>query len=139
MDDIFDDLQAEFLCFKENSNFRLHRQNSDTGVNNYGYRLADFCTDNDLFIIKGRGDMNSSNVTCKNVSTMDYFVSSLSVIPMLQCLHVHEFCELFSDSHNPVSLDMEVAYWYKSSDSSTDTTERTKLWDAEKVQTFISF
>ena len=67
------------------------------------------------------------------------FLSSLSVIPMLQCLHVHEFCVLFSNSHNPVSLDMQVGYWYTSSDSSTDTTERTKLWDAEKVQTFISF
>ena len=65
MDDIFDDLQSEFLCFKENRNFRLHRQNFDTGVNNYEYRLVDFCIDNDLFIINGRGDTNSSNVTCK--------------------------------------------------------------------------
>ena len=65
---------AEFLCFKENSNFRLQSQNSDTGVNNYGYRLVDFCIDNNLFIINGRGDTNSSNVTCKNVSTVDFFL-----------------------------------------------------------------
>ena len=58
---------------KKNSNFRLHRQNSETVVNNYGYRLIDFCIDNDLLIINGRGNCNSSNVTCKNVSTVDYF------------------------------------------------------------------
>ena len=31
-----------------------------------------------------------------------------------------------------------MGYWCTSSDSSTDTTERTKLWEAEKVQTFNS-
>ena len=31
---------------------------------------------------------------------------------------------------------MQVGYWYTSSESSTDTTERTKLRDAEKIQTF---
>ena len=49
---------SEFLCFK-NGNLRLHRQNSDTRVNNYGYRLIDFCIDNNMHIINGRGDGNT--------------------------------------------------------------------------------
>ena len=93
LNDIFEELQSEFLCFK-NSPFRLHRQNSDTGVNNFGYRLVDFCIDNDMFIMNGRDDSNSSDVTCKNVSTVDYFLLSPTVISMSECLTVHEFCEL---------------------------------------------
>ena len=51
-----------------------------------------------MYIINGRGESNSSDVTCKNVSTVDYFLSTPTVIPILECLTVHEFCEIFSDS-----------------------------------------
>ena len=138
MQDLFDKLQSELSCFEKNSNFRLHRQNSDTGVNNYGYRLIDFCIDNDLLIINGRGNSNSSNVTCKNVSTVDYFLSCPSVFSTLEDLYVHEFCELFSDSHNPVSLDVKLGHFNKSYDSNTSTTDQTKLWDNENIHKYVS-
>ena len=78
MQDLFDELQSEFSCFEKNSNFRLHRQNSDTGVNNYG--LIDFCIDNDLLIINGRGNSNSSNVTCKKCKRSGlFFIISLCI------------------------------------------------------------
>ena len=51
MRDLFDELQAEYSLLETNGKFRLHRRNSDTGVNNYGYRLIEFCIDNDLLII----------------------------------------------------------------------------------------
>ena len=137
LNDIFEELQSEFLCFK-NSPFRLHRQNSDTGVNNFGYRLVDFCIDNDMFIMNGRGDSNSSDIICKNVSTVDYFLLSRTVISMSECLTVHEFCEFFSDSHKPVSLVVKIGYCHTCPDISIDKTQRTKLWDAEKAQTFIN-
>ena len=38
LQDLFDELQSELSSFEVNHNFRLQRQNSDTGVNNYGYR-----------------------------------------------------------------------------------------------------
>ena len=39
MRDLFDELQAEYSFLETNGKFRLHRRNSDTGVNNYRYRL----------------------------------------------------------------------------------------------------
>ena len=116
---------------------RLHRQNSDTRVNNYGYRLIDFCIDNDMYIINGRGDGNSSDVTCENVSTVDYFISTASVIPIVECLNVHECCKIFSDSHKPVSLVAKLGYRHTRTEHDTNLTPQTKLWDAEKAQTFV--
>lgn len=43
--EIFEELQAELSYFENNNRFVLHRQNSDAGVNNYGYRMIDFCKD----------------------------------------------------------------------------------------------
>ena len=50
----------------------LKRLNEDECVNNYGYKFIEFCTDNSLLIPNEKLD-GSSKVTCKNVSTVDYF------------------------------------------------------------------
>ena len=44
MSDLYDDPQSDILYFEEN--VTLHRQKPDSGINNYGYRLIDFCRDN---------------------------------------------------------------------------------------------
>ena len=74
----------------------------------------------------------------KNVSTVDYFLSSPSVFSTLEGLYVHEFCELFSDLHNPVSLDVKVGHFNIGYDSSKSTMDQTKLWDTENIHTFVS-
>ena len=46
MSDLYDDLHPDISYFEENSLYvTLHRQNPDTGINNYGYRLINFCRD----------------------------------------------------------------------------------------------
>ena len=50
--EIFEELQAELSYFENNDRFMLHRQNSGAGVNNYGYRMIDFCKDNNMYIRK---------------------------------------------------------------------------------------
>ena len=57
---------------------------------------------------------------------------------MLEGLYVHQFCELFSDSHNPVSLDVKVGHFNIGYDSNTSTIDQTKLWDTENIHTFVS-
>lgn len=80
--DVSDEWLSEFSYFKENNNFRPLRQNSDTGLTNYGYRMIDFSIGNDLLIINRRGNTNSGYVTCTNVITVDFFFK----LPR-QCFH----------------------------------------------------
>ena len=58
-------------------NYRVLRQtvisDSETGVNNYGYRMIDFCIDSYLLIINGRGNDNSGSVTCKILAQWTIF------------------------------------------------------------------
>ena len=64
---IFDDFQIP-----------LHRFVKDTHVNNFGYKLVEFCKNNDLYLVNGRvgSDKAVGGLTCKNSSTADYVVAS---------------------------------------------------------------
>ena len=48
---VFEELQAELSYFENNNRFRLHRQISDAGLNNYGYRMINFCKDYSMPIV----------------------------------------------------------------------------------------
>ena len=90
--EIFGELQSDMAYFDESEYFSLHRQNSDLGVNNYGYQMTEFCKDNNLYILNGRCNEDSGKTTCKSVSAIDYFVSSPNILPLLQHLYVHDLC-----------------------------------------------
>lgn len=137
LDEIFEELQSDLLYFEDSNNFKLHRHNS-LGVNNYGYKLTDFCMDNNLYIVNGRGGHESCKTTCKNISTIDYFLSSPNNFPLLQCLYVHDFCELLSDSHNAVSLTFKIESIKSCSVTKESISEKPKMWDPEKADAFIN-
>ena len=79
------------------------RKSLDKSVNNYGYKLIDFLKTNNLFILNGRtpGD-NIEKPTCRNASTVDYFVCSPSLFDSVIELCVDDFCCMYSDVHCPV-------------------------------------
>ena len=89
-EDITNEYEQEISYFEGNKNVKLKRTNADTGINNYCYKLIDFCKTNNLFILNGRvgvdGGMGSH--TCKNISTVDYFISSAQLVPYLNDLFV---------------------------------------------------
>ena len=76
-EDITNEYEKEISYFEGNENVKLKRTNADTGINNYGYKL---------FIL---------NLTCKNTSTVDYFISSAQLVPYLNDLFVGEFVKCF--------------------------------------------
>ena len=116
----------------------LHRRNSDGDINNYGYRLTEFCRDNSIYILNGRTKGNSdTRNTCKNVSTVDYFLVSPEMFKYVDSLTVSDFCELLSDVHNPVSLTLNISHTTQSV-RSDNYTERIKLWDSEKCENFVT-
>lgn len=64
---------ADILQCFETCNIPLGRNNSDRKTNAYGYHMTEFYKSNNIFILNGRFSQNSSNLTCKNSSTVDYF------------------------------------------------------------------
>jgi hypothetical protein len=67
-------------------------------------------------------DKNKGDLTCKYNSTLDYLLAS----EMLNKFEV-DFCNLYSDVHNPVSFSLS------SSTQATDENHSTvKLWCTEK-------
>lgn len=121
-------------------NVPLSRKSVDKSVNNYGYYLLDLCKNHDLFLLNGRlgKDYVNPRLTCKNKSTIDYFISSAPVFPVLQNLEVHEFSDLFSDAHSPVALTLKVNYESpaRNTESKTDT-QRCNLWNPTKSDNFV--
>ena len=139
MSDLYDDLETEIAFFEENcSHVTLHRQNTDSGMNNYGYRLTEFCRDNSIYILNGRtnGNRDICN-TCKDVSTVDYFLVSPEMFKYVDNLTVSDFFELLSDVHNPISPTLNISHTLQSARSNIHT-ERIKLYDCEKGENFVT-
>ena len=135
---IFEELLSDMDYFDESEYFSLHRQNSDLGVNKYGYQMTEFCKDNNLYILNGRCTIDSGKTQCKSFSAIDYFVSSLNILPLLQTLYVHGFCPLLSDSHNAVSLVMTVLCSQVKTTSAENIKKQPKLWWPEKTDAFVN-
>ena len=74
--------------------------------------MLEFCKNNNLFILNGRigSDYTAQKLTCKEKSTVDYFLSSANIFEYLKGFHVMEFNSLFSDAHCAVSLTLNLRY-----------------------------
>ena len=119
----------------------LDRKSADESANAYGYSLLNMCKNNDLFILNGRigSDFTCPTLTCKNKSTVDYFISSAHILPIIKDLRVHEFSCLLSDAHSPVSLSIDVNYKRKESKPKCNSTFiKQKLWESEKSEAFVN-
>lgn len=95
LDIVFEELREERKGFDtESSSVTLNRNNCDTVISNYGYKLIDFCKCSSLYILNGRtkGDLPRGKCTCKNVSCVDYFICSSSLLCSVLCLNVIDYC-----------------------------------------------
>ena len=90
----------------EKCNISLERNSADTKTNAYGYQLINFCKNNNVFILNGRLEHSGPKLTCKNSSTVDYFVSTSFNFDIFSSITTHEFDSLLSDAHCPVSLTL---------------------------------
>ena len=80
--DLYEEI-TNVLKYFESYYIPLDRNNTDNTVNSYGYKLLDFCKNNNIFILNGRlgTDHSQPSLTCKNSSTVDFFLSSAHVLP----------------------------------------------------------
>ena len=128
-------------CFEYN-NVPLKRKSADTSTNAHGYQMLDFCKSNDLFILNGRfgEDKISPKLTCKDSSTVDYFISSAYNFAHIAALKVFDFSPLYSDAHCPITLHIgkcpQTIPPYKEINACITPKMKMKLWDKEKKDLF---
>ena len=77
--------------------------------------------------------------TCKDKSTIDYFLSTPNLFGIFTNLKVLEFNPLFSDVHCPVSVSIGITDTKLSCEVKKKTTveEKINLWDSEKSNIFV--
>lgn len=77
LNDILDE-STEFFDKLRLYNVPVERKKADKTVNTYGRQLLELCKNNNLLILNGRIDQGNiePKVTCKNRSTIDYFLTT---------------------------------------------------------------
>ena len=136
------DENTRTLNFFDISNIPLTRQNADNSINTYGRNLIDFCKNNNIFILNGRlnNDQLVPKLTCKDSSTVDYFISSACIFEQINEFEVHEFSNLYSDAHCSLTLPLNTSLAVNDRSKITKGQGRTdapKLWDANKSDLLV--
>ena len=89
------------------------RSTADRNLNMYGNSFLEFCRNNNLFIMNGRigSDFTQPKLTCKERSTVDYFIASSSILENIQDFNVIDFNCLFSDAHCALRLTLLLKHY----------------------------
>ena len=135
------DESEEIMYYFEQNQISLKRTNTDQMINCYGNQMLDFCKTLDLFILNGRlhPTMQSMKLTCKDKSTVDYFLSTAMMFTRLQNFQILEYNPLLSDAHCPLSVNLNVIIDKRQNQnihSPSNVNFKTKLWDSEKADLF---
>ena len=89
------------MHYLETANAATQRSNTDTVTNSYGPKLIQFCKNMNLVIINGRcgKDKNIGKPTCKDVSVVDYMITSPELLRHIDNFEINDFDPLLSDVH----------------------------------------
>ena len=117
----------------------LQRNSADLSINFYGQQLLEFCKSNNIFILNGRLGASKSlpKNTCKDRSTVDYFISTVNNFPFIQSLEVSDFESILSDAHCAVSLSISTQHLRIGPRPTYEFNSKPKLWDEKKIQSFV--
>ena len=104
------DTIPDFIRYNQN-NGSFKRINKDKTINVPGRNLIDLCKTHDLCIVNGRfgSDKGIGDFTCythNGSSTIDYAIVSPGLLTKTSDFTVHEFDNLLSDTHCPISITL---------------------------------
>ncbi|MEW8546103.1 MAG: hypothetical protein AB2693_21495 [Candidatus Thiodiazotropha sp.] len=139
LDDIYNDFETQ-LSSLETTDMSVKRTSLDTKINNYGYQLLDFCKSQNVLIVNGRvyPDSKIGETTCRDASVVDYFICSVDMFNVICEFSVLEFCDLYSDIHNPITLSLNVRLFNDSSVPNNEHfSEKVRLWDNAQQEKFL--
>ena len=138
-DELFMENQDVLNCF-EIYDIPLKRKTSDHSTNFYGQQMIDFCKYNNIFILNGRmdKDIETPKLTCKDRSTVDYFISTVQNFPLIHDFEILDFSMLFSDAHCPITLSLNILAYTNATHTHIPNSEpKIKLWDESKSRHFV--
>ena len=115
----------------------LHRQSRDKKTNNHGYRLLDICKNNNLVLVNGRFGPNSGLMTFRNVSVLDYVLSSTEGFPMIDSFNIIETNILHSDGHALIKFALKYTFQHETNMEQTFNTQRNPPWNESQTDDFI--
>ena len=91
------------------------RVNKDRVINDSGINLIELCKIHDLCIVNGRigNDQSIGDFTCythNGASTIDYAIVSPALLSKTNDFCIHEYDNLFSDTHCPISISLSSVH-----------------------------
>ena len=122
------------------------RSSQDHVKNQTGIELIELCRTNGYVIVNGRvgKDADIGKVTCKNVSVVDYAITSIPLFPFVHHFIVHDFDEIYSDVHCAIELQLNIPFKRKDTNACTIGTENDNKtdslyikWDPSKKSQYI--
>jgi hypothetical protein len=137
---VIENEEANIITNFELYNVPINRKWVDQTINYYGTQLIDLCKNNDIYILNGRAgsDKDNPRLTCKNSSTVDYFLATSYVFQNIVDFHVEEYCSLYSDVHCPLFITLKTKHFLPIENLINDQLEpKTRLWDSKKADVFI--
>lgn len=122
----------------DNYQIPLDRIVRDHTINNFGYKLVEFCKNNDIYIMNSRvgNDKNIGGTTCKDSSTVDYVLASANFFAIVESFNIKNCCDLFSDVHNPISFSFSICINDAKNNIPGKNQPSVKLWCADKADDF---
>ena len=143
LNDLFDE-NIEILNKLNFYNVPISRVNTDDIVNTYGRHLLELCKNNNLFILNGRlgCDQVEPKTTCKDRSTVDYFLCSVDNFDFINDFSILEFSDLYSDVHCPLTLILNTdssINFNRSEDTQIPSEPKAKVrnWDSKNANIYI--
>ena len=128
------------LMYSETFNVPLNRNTADPNTNMYGNTMLEFCKNHNSFILNGRvgQDYITPKLTCKEKSTVDYFLASACTFEHIKDFQVEEFICLVSDAHCAVTLKLNLQ-WDSNVEKRALREENVKtiFWQSDKSDDFI--
>ena len=112
------------------------RKSADKTKNNFGNKLLQLCSNNNLYICNGRINPDTSHVlTCIRGSVIDYLIANISSMVKINNFTVHDFSPLLSDVHCAISFNIDIKLLIK---QNKNTQVRYQKWESSKRSDIIN-
>ena len=120
----------------KNHGISCHRISEDKSKNNFGNKLLHICQNNNLYICNGRlNSERTSAFTCIKGSIIDYLITGINGLLIVNNFTVHEYSPLLSDVHCALSFAITVRP--PRNKISDNVTIKYKKWESARKQNFI--
>ena len=118
-----------------NGNVAKTRRSKDKHRNNFGSQLLEMCKNNNLYICNGRIDYDrDGDYTCKGSSVVDYLISTINGLNLVQQFRINEFSPFLSDIHCALTFELPMQ---TALSANVTVNKKTHKWNESKKNNFI--